>query len=79
VRYREVVRINWNKRFAMRLLILIDDNKLRCVPLVNAFGGIPSGVRILLLIKASCMNMDSSSTATVKSLGIREIISLAFF
>jgi hypothetical protein len=34
------------------------------------------GVHILLRIKASCMNMDSSSTATVKSLGIREIISL---
>ncbi|MGA9151210.1 MAG: hypothetical protein WBZ36_11580 [Candidatus Nitrosopolaris sp.] len=41
-------------------------------------GRIPSGVHIVLLIKASCMNMDSSSTATVKSLGIREIISLAF-
>jgi hypothetical protein len=41
-------------------------------------GRVPSGVHILLLTSVSCMNMDSSSTAPVKSVGMREIISLAF-
>jgi hypothetical protein len=41
-----------------------------CEPLVNTIGRFPLGVHILL-IRASCINMDSSSsTATVKSLGI---------
>ena len=47
-------------------------------PVTVTIGRIPFGVHILR-IKASCTNIDSSSTATVKSLGIWEIIFLVFF
>ena len=38
-------------------------------PVTVTIGRIPFGVHILR-IRASCTNIDSSSTATVKSLGI---------
>ena len=41
-----------------------------CEPVATTIGRLPSGTHILLVTNASCMNMDSSSTATVKSLGI---------
>jgi len=69
----------WRKSCLPSIVIVPNTQVLWWDPVTVTIGRIPSGVHILLLIKASCMNMDSSSTATVKSLGIWEIICLAFF
>ncbi len=59
-------------------VIVPNTHVFLCEPVVITIGRFPSGVHIFL-INVSCMNMDSSSTATVKSSGMLEIISLVFF